>query len=116
VTPTTVSTSLVPPGPAYSLETGWTERGGAFEPTHAWLFGHPTYWSRKGITPIIGLDWGNPWGSGRELAKMAFWQFVADRVEWYDVKAFARDLEQRQKRAERERAERDAGHIDLFGD
>jgi len=110
----TVSTSLIPPGPAYQLEWGWREDGGSFTPTYTYLFAHPRYWTMKAVRADVGLDAGNPWGDGRENAKLAFYAHVADRVEWYSIPAFAKDLEQRQKRAERERLERASGHIELF--
>jgi len=100
-----VSTSLIPPGPAYCLTVDGAE----------YTYGHPTYWTRKAIRPDVGMDAGNPWGSRRENAKIAFWEHVADRVEWYgSAKEFAADLHKRQLRAERERASAAAGHIDLF--
>jgi len=106
----TVSTSLVPPGPGYRLEAGPAD-----SPTHVWTFAHPRYWLGKGVKADVGLDAGHQWGEGREAAKIAFWGKVADHVEcWPDAGTFAGEVNKRQLRAEREKAEREAGHLDLW--
>lgn len=102
----TVSTSLVHPATTYHLDVDGI----------AYVFGHPTYWRTHAATPNIGMDMNNPWGEGREDAKVAFWEHVAENVVWPASSVIAKEIIEGARLAEIDRAKIAAGHISLFDD
>lgn len=101
MTPTTVSTSLIPPTLCYALTTDTT----------LYHFAHPTYWHPA--RAAIGMDARNTWGQVED-AKDAFWEYVAASVAWPAASLVAGEIVEAGRLAEIERRKIEAGHISLF--